>query len=272
MAFFFVAAGTRVQSASAATLTPTLTTDAARPSRLKMAVCQVKNNAVITTATAGWTKIAQQDSGAGFTAALFIGTATAANPVFTWTGAAACGAVQWYYSNGSDVVETAVIGAISVNTGSGATHSSAAVTTTRYGSLAVYVDVTAANTSLATPANWTENFELGTATDQGATVSGSRQMAAAGSSSGAISVTGGAAAWVQWQVELLITAAPAGLTTAETEVTGWLSSGPGLGLAETEVAGWLSSGPGLGLAETEIVLWIGPPPVVSGRRRQTYIN
>lgn len=288
MSFFFAGAGTRVQSASAATLTPAFTMPAGVPSGVRLAVVQVKNNDVITTATLGWAKIDQQNSGAGLTAALFIGEAGAANPVFTWATAAACGALQWAYGCGFGVVETSIWGALSFAVGAANPHTSPSITTTRDRSLVVYADAGVANTALAAPAGWTEDFDNGSAVDVGRTTVGSKRLDTSGSASGNISVTGSAGAWVQFQVEILTTLPPPGLTLAEEEVAAWVApdgglaiaeeeitlwvGDPGLVVAEEEIVGWIGE-PGLTVAEEEIVLWLGeaPPPVLN-RRRQTYNN
>jgi hypothetical protein len=235
---------------------------------------QVKNNDVITTATAGWTKIDQRNRGAGLTVALFIGTAAAASPVFTWASAAACGAVQWAYGCGFGIPETATWGATSFATGLTNPNTSPSITTTRDRSLVVYAGANNVNFNFtAPPAGWTENWDLASGTDAAGAVSGSRSLETAGSASGAISINGSNNPWVQFQVEILTTASPAGLTMAEEEVTAWTAPGGGITAAEQEIVGWIGE-PGVTIAEEEIVLWLGepPPPVVTGRRRQTYNN
>jgi hypothetical protein len=66
--------GTRVQSASAATLTPGLPTVDSSASGLLLCVVTSKNNATHSTVTAGWTKFTQVNSGASFTVSLFVAT------------------------------------------------------------------------------------------------------------------------------------------------------------------------------------------------------
>lgn len=235
------ASGTRVQSASAATLTPGLPTVDGQKGLL---VCVVfsKNNATHSTSTIGWTKLGQQNSGASFTASIFTAPEGSAAPVITWTGAAACSARISYYSDPANTVDTTP-GASSVSNGTTSTHTSTAINTTRANSLVIYVDVASANTAIATPSGWTEDADTGSATDAGRTAFGNKPVAGSGSSSGAISVTGAAAAWVQWQIEIMGGVATAGLQASKLEVGAWVEPAAGLAVSKLEVGIWIKAIP-----------------------------
>ncbi len=192
----YVAAGTRAH-ANAATLTPALPTGTGN---LIIAYCGSENNAVHSTATSGWTKGSQTNSGAGFTASWFWALNPAAAPVITWTGSTVCGARCYRFSGAHT---SGPIGAYSVNSGSIATHSSASITTTAAGSHVIYLDFVSANTSLATPAGWTQYSSSGNGTFTTANTVGGKDVTTLGATSGAISITGSANPWVQSQLELL---------------------------------------------------------------------
>lgn len=193
--------GTRAQSAGAATLTPALPGSRVAGNTL-LAVCVSKNNATHSTATAGWVK-KDQVLASSFTASLWECEVdgTEAAPVFTWTGSVACSASVWQYTRDDEA--TALTGAISSNFGTGTTHTSPALTTTAANSRIAYIDVCGANTAVATPTSRTERFDAGSATGATRHAVGDSLVTTAGSSSGAISIVAGNAAWIQWQVELL---------------------------------------------------------------------
>lgn len=232
--------GTRSQSAGATTLTPAKPTVLGQGGIL-LAVVTTKNNETHSTVTGGWTKLAQINSGASFTASLWIAPEGSSAPVFTWTSSVACSAQIAYYVGVDGPIESGGIGGSTNNNGTTSTHSTAAFNTTKNDALVVYVDVSAANTALAAPAGWTENNDTGSATDAGRTVFGSKAVTTSGTSSGAISVTGAAAAWVQWQVELYRKDG----NTAEfskAEVDAWLDPPSGFSASKIEFAAWLEPG------------------------------
>jgi len=262
----FIGAGARVQSAGAATLTPTKPTVLGQ-SGVLVCVVASKNNAVHSTATGGWTKISQTDSGASFTMSVFIAAEGAANPVITWAGSVACSARICYYAAPKGTSETTVIGGSTVNAGLTSTHSTASFNTTRDQSLVVYIDCAAANTGLATPAGWTEDSDAGSATDAGVTTFGSKAVAISGSASGAISVTGANAAWAQTQIELMQVAPAAGLQSSKVEVGGFLEPSAGLATSQAEVGAMLEPFAGLSASQLEIGAWLDVAPA-GGRRRQ----
>lgn len=201
----FSSAGARSQSAGATTLTPALPSGRASPG-IMLAVLTTKNNAVHNCSTSGWSLVGQQNSGASFTASLWIAQGNAAAPVFTWTGSVACSAMVMAYNDPTGVMHVGV-GASTVNTGNTSPHSSSAIVTTQNNALVVYVDVSAANTALTNPGTYTSNVSSGSGTDAGHTDSGSKLVATAGTSSGAISTAGAAADWVELAVELYSTLA-----------------------------------------------------------------
>lgn len=163
--------------------------------------CSIKNNETITVTGTGWQKLFQVNSTAGFTDCLAwcVVSGTPPSCTFTWTSSVACRTITYQYSG----VERYPFGASLSNTGSAATHSNTGITTTRDNSLVIYMDGCAANTAMATPAGWTENEDTGSSTALIRGTVGSKTVTTRGTASGSISVTGGAAAWVMWQIELL---------------------------------------------------------------------
>jgi hypothetical protein len=212
------AAGTYAASAGATSRNPALPTGVTAQSELWASVGS-KNNATHSSSTTNWTKVDQRNSGASWTVSLWRYTgsdATAASSVtVTWTGSVASYGQSWRMQGrtGSNA-----IGTPSFNTGTTATHSTTAVTTTTPGSRVMYVDGAAANTAIAQPTSWTENLDNGSGTGATRLAVGGRDFTSSGSSSGNISVTGANAAWVQWQVELPAPQ-PAFLMSASSNIT-----------------------------------------------------
>lgn len=196
----FVNTATTSSSAGATTLSQPVPA-ALVNGNILLALCSIKNNDVITVTGTGWIKLDQVNSGAGYTAALAwcLVNGTPPSCVFTWTNSVACRTAGYQYSG----TLASPFGTTQSNTGSGATHSTTGFNTTFDGSRVIYVDQCAANTAMATPATWTENNDAGSSTALIRGVVGSKALSAKNTASGAISVTGGAADWVQWQLELL---------------------------------------------------------------------
>lgn len=224
--------GTRSQSAGAVTLTPALPASRSNGNIL-IATLASKNNATHATATGGWVLVGTQtNSGASFTRSRWwrIVDGTEASPVFTWTGSVACFAqIEQYDRDNTDTA--APFGTIGTAApGTVATHTSTGFNTTRDLSLVIYSDACAANTAVGTPAGWVENYDNGNATGATNNAGGSKAVATSGTGSGNISVTGGAAAWVQQQVELKAPTIASGFicageVTSPSTLTGYMSSG-----------------------------------------------
>lgn len=263
----FTAIGARSTTAGATTLTPAKPTVSGLGGKM-LAVCQTKNNDTHSTTTGGWNLIAQVNSGANFTASLWEAAETAAAPVFTWTGSVAAAAQVAYYCNANAPVDATIGFAVNSN-GLTSTHATASSNSTGGDSLAVYVDAAAANTALATPAGWTEDADAGSATDAGRTTFGSKSLGASGSASGAISVTGANAAWVQFQVELMESAA-AGVEASKMELGAVLDLSSGLISSKMELGLILDLEPaGLTVSKVEFgAILDAAPPSGGGRRRQ----
>lgn len=250
----FIAVGTRAQSAGAATISPAKPT-VSGVSGCLIAVVQSKNNGIHATATAGWTKLSQTNSGASFTASLWIAAEGAAAPTFTWTGSVACAAQIAYYTDPANSVNATV--SVSGTTGAGttATHTSTGFTSDAINVLAVYVDAAAANTAIATPSGWTEDVDGGSATDAGRTAFGSKAIATNATGSGNISVTGATAAWVQFQIELKGSAA-SGAQASKVEADAWLDPVSGAGASKIEAGAWLDTPTGGASSKVEAVAWL----------------
>jgi hypothetical protein len=245
MAFFYRNAGAFASNASAVTLTPANPTGPSSPNgSIRIAVCAIKSNAVISTATPGWTKVSQDNSGASFTVAVFVGTAAAANPVFTWAGAVACGAISLLVEDFSNPVVNNAIGNSATGTGTVALKSVASYNTSRYGSLALYVIAVAANSSaIATPTGFTEFVEAGTTGSVNIRMSiGGKGMLASGSAVGAASASGPAAAWVMKGIELLIALPATGIQTPLAELSSVITPPTGLATSLVEIVTILNVG------------------------------
>lgn len=247
----FFAVGTRSQSSGNTQRAPSLPSGVASGRGILLCAVHSKNNATHSTATSGWTKIGQWNSGASFTVSLFIATGGAGAPTITWSGSVACGAQIAYYEDAMNVLDPA-LGQTSFNNGSGNPHTTTGFNTTRADSLVVYFDVAAANTALGAPSGWTEDNDAGSATDAGRHVWGSKKVPNAGDASGNISVTGATGAWVQGQVEIM-REAYTGLMSDKMEVGAWLEPPIGLSVSKFEVGAWLTP---------------GSYPTPSGRRRR----
>jgi hypothetical protein len=261
----FHAVGTRLASASAATLSPALPAGLAGYRGLLLCVVTSKNNAAHSCATAGWTLIGQTNAGAAFTSSLWAALDTAAAPTFNWVGAAACSAQIAHYFDADGPLALTSVAIKSVNTGTTSPHSSASFNSAAANSLAVYLDTCGATTGLATPAGWTEDNDQASATDAGDTTWGHKNLGASGSASGAISVVGGAAAWVQRQLEIKQSVASTGLDVSEAEAGAWIDTPPGLVASEVEAGVWLDQSiPGLSVDAMEVGVWLDgtvvPPP------------
>ena len=258
----FNAIGTRSQSGGAATISPAKPTVLGQ-NGLLICVVTSKNNATHSTSTTGWSKVTQVNSGASFTASIFTAAESAGAPTITWTGSVACSAQIAYYTDPANVVDT-TLGATGSGTGSTSTHASSAITTTRDNSLVVYVDVAAANTALATPSGWTENNDTGSATDAGRTVFGNKAVATSGSSSGAISVTGANAAYVQFQLEVMGQAGAANsIQVSKMEAAAWLDPPDGLSISKLEIGAWLDAPVELSVSKLDVAAWLDPPDGLS---------
>lgn len=281
MSLTYVNVGALAQSASATSLAVNKATAPPIPNlaaarTILVAAVFVKNNDTITTATSGWFKVSQTNSGASFTCAVFIALGNAANPTFTWTNSAACaGSIATFDGAVNPLLATA-IGGSSTNSGTANPHTTTSFNTVRAVSQVVYVDMCAANTALAAPSGWTEHTDIPVATAVGRIVFGSKAVPNAGSASGAISVNGGAAAWVQTQIELMMEEPATGHQNTETALETVYSFGAGLANLETEIAVVYApvADPGFAVADTEIAVVYSnaPPVVVSSRRRPLYLN
>lgn len=206
MAIAYVNTGTRTQIAGATSRTPALPGSRVN-GNLIFATCGSKNNAVHSCATAGWSKLAQENSGAGWTVSLWVAVAgaTLAAPAITWSGSVACYAqcIQYSRPNLANGSLAQIIGQIVSNTGSTSPHSCNGFTATTAGGAALYFDAVSSNTTaLSTPSGWTENYDNPNATGATRNTGGIKQLANIGDASGAISVTGQASPWVMYQVEV----------------------------------------------------------------------
>jgi len=206
----YVNSGGRVSSAGATSANPALPGGLAN-GNIVFAVVGSKNNETHSSATAEWTKLDQRNSGTLWTVSLWYhivdGTDTAIT--VTWTTSVANFAQCWQMSG---VDAASPIGATSFNTGTASPHTVTGFNTTKPGSRVIYVGAGTANTAYGTQAGWTENLDNGSATGVTRNVVGGRDFNDAGSATGNLSITGAAAAWVLWLLELTPAAPPIGLS------------------------------------------------------------
>lgn len=199
--------GTRTQIAAATSRTPALPGSRTNGNVLLLRVWS-KNNAAHSISGAGWLPLEwspgvnQIDSGSGLTVSYWYrvvdGTETTAT--VSWAGSVACGGQVTQFLR--DDESAPVFGFVGTpTTGTTSTHTSTGQNTTANNSLVFYDDVCAANTAIATPSGWTERYDAGNATGASRNAGGTKAVATSGTASGNISVTGGAAAWVQVQIE-----------------------------------------------------------------------
>lgn len=148
---------------------------------------------------AGWTKFDQQVFQTTRVGSLAwrIATGSDTAPVVSWTGSATTAFKTWQYSGANGV---SPIGAKSFSSGSTSPHSSPSITATGTSSLAVYFDYTSLNSALTVPSGWSSSFSDATV---GHMDSGTKALANVGDTTGAISTTGAAATWGEWQFEVL---------------------------------------------------------------------
>lgn len=161
----------------------------------------VRNSDSHTWTGTGWTKIDEVTQGA-FTISLAycVVNGSESAPTVSWTTAASAylRIARWT----GTANESPFSGSHGHNAGNGATHSKTGVTTTRADSRVIYLDFAAINTHLDTPSGWTENNDTSNALAATNVAIGGKDIASSGSASGDISVTGGNADWVMWQIEL----------------------------------------------------------------------
>jgi hypothetical protein len=241
-------------SASATTLTAPLAGVSTNGNGIFIAYCVTKNNAAHSCSTGGWSLVNQTNSGASFTCSVWVAAQSAAAPVFTWTGAAAGLAECQYYADPQNTMSTTVTLLGTPGTGTGTTHSSAGGNSTANNIDAIYLDVCAINTALATPAGWTENSDTGNTTAGIRRVYGEKSIATSGTASGAISVTGGNAAWIQFQLQIVGSTPSAGFQVSKEATAAWLEAS-GLAASKIETGAWLEAS-GLAAAKIETGAWI----------------
>ena len=247
----FVQSGTRVNGTAVTTITGSLPT-LANSHGLLIARLALNSNAVVSTATSGWTKLFQDNSGVGLTQGIWIAPGNSAAPVFTWTGAGNTSVEIDFYDDPANPVETAVVGVNStVGSGTSAAIASATNNSTRDSSVFVTITSMTTNTTLTASSGWAQNdlsnvspFTLETS---------SKQITTSGSASGTTAQTAGTSTtWVQRQIELLLQVLPSGFYSTEIEVAPLMQIASGLEAAEVEVAPLMQIALGFEAAEVEV--------------------
>lgn len=197
----FSAVGTTSAAASGTSVTPALPSGIVS-GMLLLGVVASANNATHSWPV-GWTKQGQTNSGASWTVSWATRVATGADsaPAVTWTGSVANQGLVVSYSGSDPANPIGVIG--TAGTGTTFLHTSAAITTTRDNSLAVYIDASASDSAFTSPSGWNADVDVGSAVSNTTIDLGSKTVATNGTSTGAISTVGATAAWIQLQVEIL---------------------------------------------------------------------
>jgi hypothetical protein len=198
---------------------------------------------------------------------LWIAAESAGAPTFTWTGSAACSAQIGYYSDPQNTMNIGVSVSGTTGTGSTSTHTSTGFNSDANNALAIYIDVAAANTGLATPSGWTEDSDTGSATDAGRTTFGNKAIASSGSASGNISVTGANAAWVQFQIELKGGAGASGFQVSKVGAGAFIEPPSGAAFSKAQAVAWLELNE-FRSSKLDLLAWLdGSAP--NGRRRMS---
>lgn len=227
----------------------------------QFAVCAIRSNAVISTATAGWTKISQTNSGATLTVALFVASTTAANPVFTWTGAVGCYCIGAAWDSPDLGLITNAIAVLSTNTGNTSPHTANSITAAVNGGLCFAFAISENETAVygATPAGWTERWDSGSnATTDIRSVMATRNATTVGAT-GNVAWTQSAVGWVAFQIEIGASNPPGPqLDAASLEFAAAYGSTDN-SVREYEIAALLNTGAGLTATEYEIALLLNPP-------------
>lgn len=202
----FLNAGSGNFSAAATSRTPGLPASRANGNVL-LCVCVSKNNTTHAITGAGWAAVPgfSQFAVANMTVSLWycIVDGSEGTPTISWSGSVACGAQIIQYTRAVEA-SPAPFGTIGTkNNGATATHTSTGFNTTRANSLAIYFDLTIANTAVSTPSGWTEQFDAGSGPAAIRIAGGAKSVATSGTGTGSISLTGAGSQWLQFQLELL---------------------------------------------------------------------
>lgn len=214
-----------------------------------IAVVTIKSIAAIATATPGWTLLYQDNSGIGFSQALFIARGDAAAPVFTWAGAANASAYINYYDDPGNPISVTV-GAATVGAGTGVTAAAAGALTTRANSVVAAFTAVDVNTTPGAATGYTTNASAGSGTSIIGVYTGSVFVPAILTTT-AFSQTVASGNWVTRLVELQSTANPVGLWTIETEFAANTRVGNGNRATELEFASSTKVGAGSRASEVE---------------------
>lgn len=160
-------------------------------------VCTKNINAI--SAPGGWTQIAQNNV-SGFSGAIFwkLSNGAESNPTFSWTNSNGCIAVVHTFQATTTSVQIGVVGTLTAS--SGGTHSSASITASADNGLAIYADICANNTALTTPSGWVSIADLGANACRLSV--GSKALPTTGTTTGAISTTGGTGTLDEVQIEI----------------------------------------------------------------------
>ena len=197
--------GTRNNSAGATTRTNGTVVAGIAAGDLLYSVCGIAAAETITLSTpAGFTTLAQW-AGTGIQAMgawKISDGAEATGPTFTWTSSVACFTLMYAWRSTVGFASTPMV-VKNTNSGTTATHSVTGFNWTQAASWAIYSGQALANTAYATPANFIEDRDGGSATGNTRDATGNRASTGAGNACGNISITAANAAWLMQMIELV---------------------------------------------------------------------
>jgi hypothetical protein len=198
----YLNAGTRRNQASGPTSTPALPGSRSN-GNLLIAVAGSRASSLHTVTGSGWQLLDRINTGNSWSSSIFwrIVDGTESAPTINLGGDNSFSQILQYNRADQDRLEP--FGMLVRNDGTTNPHTTPGFITTRNNSRVIYLDFAANNTAMATPSGWSERVDNGSLSGNTRNVAGDKLVATAGTASGAISVNGAAAAWVQYQIELL---------------------------------------------------------------------
>lgn len=228
----YIGEGTRA-AATDTTLTPTIHASAAADST-HIAIVSTKNNDVHSTATAGWTKIAQSNFTTAWTTSVWRARGLVSNPVFTWTNSIAA-AAQVFSFGPTDPTNDGVGAAGTLTHGSGTTdHATSGVTTTAPKStIALLEQITSAAASTYVPGGYTQRSETVAVATR--TSLWSAEVLASGASTGSPTIGGPTTRYSNITLELLRPTATNTISSGNVQVP--MASQAGVIAEQREITG-----------------------------------
>lgn len=265
------AVGTRAAATTVTSITaakPTITVDG-----LLLAVVTTGDNLVHTCSTVGWTKVRQDNSGTGRTVSLWTAQSSAASPTFAWGGGTAnpIAYIAYFADDEANPLDLS-FGAVAVNAGTASPLTVPSITATRSDSRFIYIAVEG-NTNLNVPAGYVEHLD-GSGSSGGVAI-GSKASDAAGTVSGAISVTANTpanvSAYVMYHIEVMRETGPApSFQSSKMATDVWLDDISDFRASKAEINAWIDELDQLKTTKVEVSVWLDEAvtvPMITRRRQ-----